>query len=50
MVRKSNLVEDKKRKNKKLNKKKDKGKFGKWNQKSIRLKEEIYMNKKSGGN
>ncbi len=45
MGKKSNFVEDKQRKNKKDKKRSQKERFGKWNQKTIRLKEEL-QNKK----
>ena len=45
MGKKSNIVEDKQRKTKKDKKCSQKDRFGKWNQKTIRLKEEL-QNKK----
>ena len=45
MGKKSNILEDKQRKTKKDNKSSKKDRFGKWNQKTIRLREEL-QNKK----
>ena len=45
MGKKSNIVEDKQRKSKKDKNRSQKERFGKWNQKTIRLKEEL-QNKK----
>ncbi len=45
MRKKSNFVEDKQRKNKKDKKQAGKNKYGKWNQKSIRVKEQLQSEK-----
>lgn len=45
MGKKSNSVEDKQRKNKKDKKRLQKDKYGKWNQKTIRIKEQLQIKK-----
>ena len=44
MGKKSNFVEDKQRKNKKDKKRSQKDRFGRWNQKTIRLREKRQKN------
>lgn len=46
MGKKSNLIEDKQRKNKRHKQEKKKDINGKWNQKTVRLKEELMRKSK----